>query len=115
MQWLVYSLPLVHVFTLIRPYWNTVLRPRITRIATILEWIGRNSFTVYLIQGFVCSIPFLFADKLSTSISSTTLLFCIVYGFNVIVSVLLSRLYQLSGDFAGRTVKRICNGLPAVG
>ena len=92
LQWLVYSLLLVHFFVLIRPYWSNV-RPVLKLIAPGLEWIGTNSFTVYLFQGLVCSIPFLFASRLAESITSGIQLYMMVFGFNVVVSIALSRLY----------------------
>ena len=92
-QWLIYSLLLVHIFMLVRPYWSNYLRPLLQWIAPGLEWIGTNSFTVYLIQGLVCSIPFLFASRLAESVSSVILLYLMVFGFNVVVSILLSKLY----------------------
>jgi len=92
-EWLVFSLLLVHVFVLLRPYWQDTLRPLINRIAPALEWVGNNSLTVYLIQGLVCSIPFLFASYLAEIVSSTLSLYLIVFGFNVSVSMILSIIY----------------------
>ena len=93
-QWLVYSLLLVHVFILARPHWQNRIRPRIGPLAPGLEWLGENVFTVYLIQGLVCSIPFLFVAGLSQAISSTVLLYLIVYSFNVGLTVVLALLYS---------------------
>ncbi|MEE4167203.1 MAG: acyltransferase family protein, partial [Desulfocapsaceae bacterium] len=96
LQWLVYSLLLVHLFVLARPYWDRGIRPLISAFAPGLEWIGRNSFTVYLIQGFVCSMPFLFAAGLAEIVSSTLLLYAAVFVFNVAVSIILSMIFTSS-------------------
>ena len=106
-EWLVYSLLLVHVFVLIRPYWNKTIRSRISRIAPGLEWIGNNSLTVYLIQGLVCSIPFLFAARLAEAVQSTLLLYVIVFSFNVSVSVALSIIYAISENYLRNSYARM--------
>lgn len=115
LEWLVYSLPLVHVFVLLRPYWNKILRPKINRLAAGLEWIGSNSFTVYLIQGLICSIPFLFAGRLSEAVPSTLLLYLIVFSFNVTVSIALSIIYTTSGNYLGNWYYRIRDKQTGVG
>jgi fucose 4-O-acetylase-like acetyltransferase len=106
-EWLVYSLLLVHVFVLIRPYWNKTIRSRISRIAPGLEWIGNNSLTVYLIQGLICSIPFLFAGRLAEAVSYTPLLYLLVFSFNATVSISLSIIYTRSENYLGKCYKRI--------
>ncbi len=106
LEWLIYSLLLVHVFVLIRPYWNNTLRPLLRRIASWLEWIGNNSLTVYLIQGLVCSIPYHFAAGLAHAVSSTPLLYLVVYGFNVSVAIALSVIYTWSGRYLQNWYKR---------
>ena len=115
MEWLVYSLLLVHVLVLLRPYWNEIPRPRINFVATGLEWIGSNSLTVYLIQGLVCSIPFLFAGRLAEAVSSTPLLYLTVYSFNVTVSIVLSIIYTTSEKYLGNCYKRIRDNQTASG
>lgn len=105
-EWLVYSLLLVHVFVLIRPYWKRTIRSRISIIAAGLEWIGNNSLTVYLVQGLVCSIPFLFAARLAETVQSTLLLYVIVYSFNVSAALALSIIYTISANYMRNCLTR---------
>ncbi len=100
---------------LIRPYWNKTIRSRISRIAPGLEWIGNNSLTVYLIQGLICSIPFLFAGRLAEAVSSTPLLYLTVYSFNVTVSIALSIIYTSSENYLGNWYYRIRENLTGGG
>jgi fucose 4-O-acetylase-like acetyltransferase len=103
-QWLVYSLLLVHIFVLVRPFWRDHIRPRIARLAGGLEWLGVHVFTVYLIQGLVCSIPYLFVDRLATLSESAWFLYPVVFAFNVALSIALTVLFiffegRVSGFF----------------
>ena len=97
-QWLAYSTLLIHLFVLLRPLWNSSIYPLIKFFVPLLAWIGNHSFTVYLFQGLVCSIPYLFVSHLAEPLSSSFLLYLVVYGFNVLLSILISKIYVISAD-----------------
>ena len=97
-QWLAYSMLLVHLFVLLRGLWNSSIYPLVKWFVPLLAWIGNHSLTVYLFQGLVCSIPFLFVSQLAEQLSSPLSLYLVVYGFNVLLSLLISKLYVISAD-----------------
>ena len=86
-QYLIYTLLLVHVFLLVKPYWSRLDRPVLAPVV----WAGRNSLELYLIQGAVCSLPFYFVRRLGTE--NPWALYAWVYSFNVMVSFALTWLY----------------------
>jgi len=95
-QYFIYTLLLVHVFILARPYWG---QPKAAAIKPLV-WAGRNSYVLYLVQGAVCSIPIYFVHQLETT--NPWKLYAIVYSFNVLVSFGVSWLYVLSIDGISR-------------
>lgn len=95
-QYLIYTLLLVHVFVLARPYWDRVT----TRALNPLVWAGRNSLVIYLFQGAVCSVPFHFIPSIDTG--NPWKLYVLVFSFNVIVSFFLSWVYVTVFVYSGR-------------
>jgi len=95
-QYLIYTLLLVHVFILAKPYWG---QPKSMAIKPFI-WAGRNSFALYLIQGAVCSIPVYFIQKLGTS--NPWKLYGIVFSFNLLGSIGLSWMYVMATEGCSR-------------
>ena len=85
--YLVYTMLLVHVFVLVRPFWGRIHSMAMAPVV----WAGRNSLQLYLIQGAVCSLPFFFADQMGTT--NPWALYAMVYSFNVLLTFGLSWLY----------------------
>jgi peptidoglycan/LPS O-acetylase OafA/YrhL len=94
--YLVYTLPLVHLFLLAKPYARRIRWPALAP----LVWAGRNSFVVYLVQGAVCSLPFFFVGQLGTKNPWT--LYGAVFSFNVAGSFALAGLYVAGAAGARR-------------
>lgn len=97
-QYLIYTMLLVHVFLLVKPYWRRLNVP----VFAPVVWAGRHSFELYLIQGAVCSVPFFFVRRLGTD--NPWALYAMVYSFNVLVSFGLSWLYVAAGAAAKTAV-----------
>ena len=95
-QYLVYSLPLLHVFILLRPLWKNSGIKKIRQFLLWIEWSGKHSYVLYLMQGAVCSLPAYFVASLH--ISSPTLLYLTIFSFNVMATLLLSFFYITSGN-----------------
>lgn len=87
-QYLIYSLPLVHLFAIIKPLWSFVENCFIIDLLKPLAWSGRHSYILYLFQGAVCSLPSYFITFLDGL--SNTELYCVVFSFNVSISLLLT-------------------------
>jgi len=85
--YLIYTMLLVHVFVLVRPFWGRIR----SRVVAPVVWAGRNSLVLYLIQGAVCSLPFFFAERLGTT--NPWALYAMVFSFNVLLTFALSGLY----------------------
>lgn len=90
-QYMVYSLPLLHLFALIKPLWRFVENSWVNELLKPLAWSGRHSYILYLFQGAVCSLPTYFVIYFNGL--SNTALFGVVFSFNVSVSLLLTWLY----------------------
>jgi len=100
-QYLIYTMLLVHVFILARPYWG---QPKSAAIKPLV-WAGRNSYVLYLFQGAVCSIPIYFVHQLGTD--NSWKLYALVYSFNVLASFGLSWLYVTAIDASSQLADRI--------
>jgi len=98
--YLVYTMLLIHVFVLVRPFWGRVR----SRVVAPVVWAGRHSLVLYLIQGAVCSLPFFFADQLGTK--NPWALYAMVYSFNVLLTFALSGLYVAAAS-GGRGVSPV--------
>jgi hypothetical protein len=104
-QYLVYSLPLIHVFVLSRLLWKDPLGGPLRRIGGLLAWCGVNVFGVYLFQGVACSLPYLFVPALGRHLPPLAI-YGIVLTFNVAVTLALTLVYtkleaRVTGNFAG--------------
>jgi hypothetical protein len=92
MQYLIYSLPLVHVFVLLK---QTLARRGFAfsdRAGRFLRWCGRNVFTLYLYQGAVCSLPYFYIDQLLQSVPPL-LLYGGILGSNILLTIIIARLH----------------------
>jgi peptidoglycan/LPS O-acetylase OafA/YrhL len=99
--YLVYTMLLVHVFVLVRPFWGRVH----SRAVAPVVWAGRNSMVLYLIQGAVCSLPFFFADRLGTT--NPWALYAMVFSFNVLLTFGLSGLYVAASSRVKAATSRL--------
>jgi hypothetical protein len=97
-QYLIYSLLLVHCFMLLKKWCKTRLGFDNGRWAPTLRWCGINIFTIYLFQGFVCSLPYFFIDSLIPRLHPAALYF-LVLGFNLAITLLLAYIYIVTKDF----------------
>lgn len=101
--YLVYTLPLVHLFLLAKPY---APRFRLKGWAPVV-WAGRNSFVVYLVQGAVCSLPYFFVRHLGTQ--DPWALYALVFTFNVAVTFALAGLYAAGAAAVRRSFRLLRN------
>jgi surface polysaccharide O-acyltransferase-like enzyme len=95
-QYLVYSLPLIHVFGLSRLLWKNPLGGPFRRVTGLLAWCGVNVFAVYLFQGVACSLPYLFVPALARRLPPLGT-YGVVLAFNVAVTLVLTLLYTRLG------------------
>ena len=112
-QYLVYSLPLLHVFILLRPLWESTGIKKVRKFLLWIEWSGKHSYVLYLIQGAICSLPSYFVASLH--ISSATLLYLTIFSFNVMGTILLSFVYVTLGNHIKNYTKYLIsarNGKP---
>ncbi len=91
-QYLIYSLPLVHVFVLLKKISREKHFSYTGKGSLFLRWCGINSYYIYLFQGAVCSLPFLFIRPLIATVNSAVL-YCLIVCFNLTLTLLVSYLY----------------------
>jgi Acyltransferase family len=54
----------INLFIWFKRYWKFPQDRFLQQFAQLLEWCGKNIYSIYLIQGLVCSIPFYFVTYL---------------------------------------------------
>jgi hypothetical protein len=96
-QYLIYSLLLIHVFVLLKKKLQFKSISYRGSISRFLRWCGVNIFTIYLFQGAVCSLPFLFIDRLKEGLHPVPL-YVLILSFNLVFTLLTSYLYRRAAD-----------------
>lgn len=103
-QYLLYSLPLLHLFALIKSRWNLAGNSAIGKLLKPLAWAGKNSYILFLFQGAVCSLPRYFLS--SFPVNTNLGLYGAVFAFNVALSLLLTWCYVIcSSKIQSRTTR----------
>jgi len=98
MQYLIYSLLLVHVFVLLKKILEAKSYEYKGRISRFLSWCGVNVFTIYLFQGAVCSLPYFFINGL-IEVLHPFWLYCFLLLFNILLTLLATYLYRSAQGF----------------
>ena len=91
-QYLIYSLPLVHIFALLKKKCSHGSFSFAGRCSRLLRWCGINIYYVYLFQGAVCSLAFFFVKYL-VPFFHPAILYVLILGFNILLSLTVSYLY----------------------
>jgi hypothetical protein len=99
-QYLILSLPLIHLFILIKYYFRQRSLTFDGPISLFLRWCGVNIFYIYLFQGAVCSLPYFFVDDLAT-VLHPLFIYLFLLAFNIMFTLLASFAYQFAH---GRTM-----------
>lgn len=97
-QYLIYSLLLIHLFMLLKKWCKEKIKHDNSWLALLLSWCGINTFTIYLFQGFVCSLPYFFIDSLIPRLHPVILYF-VVLVFNIALTLLLAYTYRVIKAF----------------
>lgn len=105
-QYLIYSLLLVHVFVLLKKKLQAKSRDYRGRAARFLRWCGVNIFSIYLFQGAVCSLPFFFIDQLTRSLHPLPL-YCLLLSFNLGLTLSAAYLYSTVQNYLSLSVKPV--------
>ena len=92
-QYLILSLPLIHLFILLKYFFRQRSAAFQGRISLFLRWCGVNIFYIYLFQGAICSLPYFFVYDLSR-VLPPLLTYLILLAFNVVFTLLASFVYQ---------------------
>lgn len=92
-QYLIYSLLLIHVFVLLKKKVQLKSYSYRGKISRFLRWCGVNIFSIYLFQGAVCSLPFFFIDRLTEGLHPVPL-YVLLLSFNLVLTLLVSYLYR---------------------
>ena len=100
MQYLIYSLPLIHVFVLLKKKLQKKSYDYSGFMSRFLRWCGVNIFAIYLFQGAVCSLAYFFIDQLTKSLHPFPL-YCLLLLFNISLTLLATYLYRVAQDFIG--------------
>jgi hypothetical protein len=74
-QYLVYSLPLVHLFVILKRYLPAIVYNGTGKTARLFRWCGRQVFIIFLMQGVACSIPYFFHASSNTGSKPSLSLF----------------------------------------
>ncbi len=112
-QYLIYSLPLVHIFLVLK---KISIEKHFTydgKCSLFLRWCGINSYYIYLFQGAVCSLPFLFIRPLTASVNPAVL-YCLVVIFNLALTLLVSYVYIIVKNFIVSLATKVLPGLVIV-
>lgn len=101
--YLLYSLLLIHLFVVLQRRWAYPHDGDRPAVFSWLEWCGRNSYIIYLVQGVVTSIPYYFSDFLLDRVSPLAT-YAIVIVINVLFTLLFTGVYIALKD---RWVNRV--------
>jgi fucose 4-O-acetylase-like acetyltransferase len=96
-QYLIYSLILVHFFMLLKRWGRGKVKIGHRWWVLILRWCGMNTFSIYLFQGFVCSLPYFFIEPLVPRIHPAAL-YLLVLSSNIAITLLLAYAYRSAKD-----------------
>ena len=91
-QYLVYSLPLVHVFVLLKRKRQQSSRAYNRASSLLLRWCGVNIFYIYLFQGAVCSLPGYFIEPL-VAVFHPGILYVLILSFNLVLTLVVTYVY----------------------
>jgi hypothetical protein len=91
-QYLIYSLPLVHIFALLKKKLRQGAFTFSGRCSLLLRWCGINIYYVYLFQGAVCSLAFFFVQYL-VPVFHPAILYGLILSFNILLSLAATYLY----------------------
>ncbi|OKH37908.1 hypothetical protein NIES2119_12255 [[Phormidium ambiguum] IAM M-71] len=94
--YLPYCLMLIHVFAIVRKTWNYGAISSSNQLLPFLEWCGKNSYVIYLMQGIVCSIPGYFIPLLLKNDVPKLGIYLISLLFNLTFTLLLSFIWNRS-------------------
>ena len=106
MQYLIYSLPLIHVFVLLK---RTLKQKSCTfngRCSLFLRWCGTNIFYMYLFQGAVCSLPYFFINDL-VSVFHPAILYGLMLSFNIVLTLAVSYVYVAAKNIVVSTTASV--------
>ena len=79
----------INLFIGFKRYWKFPTTPLLQQFAWLLEWCGKNIYSIYLIQGLVCSIPFYFVAHL-VRILPIPIVYVLLFGFNLSFTLLVT-------------------------
>ena len=98
MQYLIYSLPLVHLFVFLKRKFKQRSSVFAGRISRFLRWCGINIFFIYLFQGAVCSLPYFFINYL-VPVVHPAILYVLILSFNIVLTMAVSYVYVLAKNY----------------
>lgn len=104
-QYLVYSLPLLHLFALIKPRWHLADNSTVGKLLKPLASAGKHSYILFLFQGAVCSLPGYFLGAIP--VNSNLGLYGFVFAFNVGLSLLLTWCYLICSSTVQSVATRL--------
>lgn len=94
--YLPYSLLVIHLFTIFRQMFKSAPISHPNQALQFLEWCGKNSYSIYLMQGIVCSIPgYLIPFVLNNGVPGFVV-YVITLLFNLSFTLLLAFLWNRS-------------------
>lgn len=105
MQYLIYSLLLVHLFVILKGWFGLRSGIRRGKWFVLLRWCGINVFIIYLFQGAVCSLPYLFIDSLVATVHPLAL-YTLILSFNITLTLTVSYLYRYIQNLVSARVFR---------
>lgn len=88
--YLPYSLLIIQVFLLVKRIWNYPAQSQHNSFLQFLEWCGKNSYFIYLLQGVVCSIPGFFIPILFKMGVPTIGVYVVSLAFNMTGTLLVT-------------------------
>ncbi len=97
-QYLIYSLLLVHAFVLLKKKLQTKSPDYRGRLSRFLRWCGINIFFIYLFQGAVCSLPYFFIEQLTDTLHPVPL-YGLLLSFNLALTLAATYLYRVMQSY----------------
>lgn len=94
--YLPFCLLLILLFAIFRQTWNYAAISQPNRILNFLEWCGKNSYSIYLMQAVVCSIPGYIIPFMLKMGLPVLAIYVITFLFNLIFTLLLAFLWNHS-------------------
>lgn len=104
-QYLVYSLPLVHLFVVLKRYLPAIVYNGTGKTARLFRWCGRQVFIIFLMQGVACSIPYFFMHHLIPAVNPV-FLYVLLLIFNLILTLMLAYGYLFIKERISTTVRK---------